>query len=396
MNKFDDPKYNVYSSNYGIETLNDDIFKKGRTETITTGDGAYEKMYFDKRTKTYKPLPLPGVTIYSDGASDRNPNSAASIKENYKNIILELRNQGYNNWADAVEYINQHGGGIGNAIAWYQGSVARHNDLLKAQQHANTVSEKAPYKPLAKAIGLGLLGTGIGGALMTGGGLATGGSAISGISAGEGAGGGTVSLFGSNALPGYGMGSAGQAVLIPRTTLDIENLLLPLGITTLTANGYFNAANSAKNKRRYKQQTTNNDIEDRLSQIEQQLQNNNNEPWWWKNRGKIGFGLGAATTWWLTDKSHQQETDSIEQKQQEEIIDTDLEGINDLTFSRTVKDTIDSVKSSIDTLLTTGKKSNSSNNYNSNNKKLNKSSNSKVNNKSNIFFAPGDTLSNGW
>jgi hypothetical protein len=119
MNRFDDPKYNVYSTNYGIETLNDDIFEKGGTETITTGDGVYEKMYFDKKTKTYKPLSLPEVTVRPNDAPKRNQSSAANVRENYRNIILGLRNQGYNNWADAVEHINQHGGGVGNAVAWY-------------------------------------------------------------------------------------------------------------------------------------------------------------------------------------------------------------------------------------------------------------------------------------
>lgn len=139
MKNSHNPKYNIYSANYGIETLNDDIFEKGGTETITTGDGVYEKMYFNKKTKTYKPLPLSEVTIRPDDAPDRNPSSAASVRESYRNIILGLRNQGYNNWADAVEHVNQYGGGVGNAVAWYQGSVARYNDLLNAQQHANIV-----------------------------------------------------------------------------------------------------------------------------------------------------------------------------------------------------------------------------------------------------------------
>lgn len=174
MNKFDDPKYNVYSTNYGIETLDDDIFKKGGTKIITTGDGIFEKMYFDKRTQTYKPLPLQEVTVRPKDAPERSPHDINTIREAYRNIMLGLRNEGYNNWADAVEHVNQHGGGIGNAVAWYQGSVARHNDLLKAQQHANTVSEKKEYQPLAKALALLMLGAGAGGAAMTGGSLATG------------------------------------------------------------------------------------------------------------------------------------------------------------------------------------------------------------------------------
>ena len=113
------PKYNVYSANYGIEALDDDIFKKGGTETITTGDGVYEKMYFDKRTQTYKPLPLQEVTVRPDEAPERSPHDINTIREAYRNIMLGLRNEGYNNWADAVEHVNQYGGGVGNAVAWY-------------------------------------------------------------------------------------------------------------------------------------------------------------------------------------------------------------------------------------------------------------------------------------
>lgn len=388
MTNFDDPKYNVYSSNYGIETLNDDIFKKGGTETITTGDGVYEKMYFDKRTKTYKPLPLQEVTIRPDNAPDRNPNSAASIRESYRNIILGLRNQGYNNWADAVEHVNQHGGGVGNAVAWYQGSVARHNDLLKAQRHANTVSEKKEYQPLAKGLALLMLGAGAGGALMTGGGLAggttVGGSAVGGTTAG-----GTASYFGTSLLPGFEssivMGPGGSAMLTPAaTTLGLESLVLPAGgITALALDHQYRRNDTpsgnqqrgyqrGRNRRQNKQQNINNDVESRLSELERKMSqpqnNNNNDPWWWEHRGKLLFGLGAGATWWLMNKQNQQPSDSVEQKKQEQIINSDLDSIENIELIRTIDPT------------------GSVNNLNNDEDDL----------ESIILFNPNDTLSKGW
>lgn len=226
MNKFDDPKYNVYSTNYGIETLDDDIFKKGGTKTITTGDGIFEKMYFDKRTQTYKPLPLQEVTVRPKDAPERSPHDINTIREAYRNIMLGLRNEGYNNWADAVEHVNQYGGGIGNAVAWYQGSVARRNDLLKAQQHANTVSEKKEYQPLAKSLAFLMLGAGAGGALMTGGGL--------GLGAATGAG----SNLGFTAAPiltntGGGASTIGLPQIMIGVKEAIPSILTMIGLTQL-------------------------------------------------------------------------------------------------------------------------------------------------------------------
>jgi hypothetical protein len=93
--------YNLNSANYGIETLDDDIFKKGGTYMLSSEDGFYHNRYFDKRTNTYKTLPLPEVTIRPDNSSDIN--SKDKIRDAYTNVILNLRNSGYNNWADEVE-----------------------------------------------------------------------------------------------------------------------------------------------------------------------------------------------------------------------------------------------------------------------------------------------------
>lgn len=130
--------YNLNSANYGIETLDDDIFKKGGTYMLSSEDGFYHNRYFDKRTNTYKTLPLPEVTIRPDNSSDTN--SKDKIRDAYTNVILNLRNSGYNNWADEVENQNLKGG-VGNALAWYQGSLARYNELQRAEQNANAVRE---------------------------------------------------------------------------------------------------------------------------------------------------------------------------------------------------------------------------------------------------------------
>lgn len=247
MNKFDDPKYNVYSTNYGIETLDDDIFKKGGTETITTGDGVFEKMYFDKRTKTYKPLPLQEVTVRPNDAPERSPHDINNIREAYKNIILGLRNEGYNNWADAVEHVNQYGGGVGNAVAWYQASLARHEDLLKAQRHANIVSEKKEYQPLAEALAFLMLGAGVGGAAMTGAGAglgstaaATGGTTATGAGVG--------STLGFTAAPILANTSAGT-IGLPQIAIGLKEampaILTTIGLAQLASRSSGSSAGSS-------------------------------------------------------------------------------------------------------------------------------------------------------
>ena len=120
--------YTYQTTNQGIPNLKSLLLKQDKQlyKVDTYDDGSLTQQFIDKNGNL-QTLTLPQIDVYSEYI----PNNQ-KYKDSYRLLTYNLRQKGFNNWANRLDDIAKSEG-VGNALHLHNNMVSRVNELRKAK-----------------------------------------------------------------------------------------------------------------------------------------------------------------------------------------------------------------------------------------------------------------------
>ena len=136
--------YTYQTTNQGISNLKSPLLKQDKQlyKVDTYDDGSLTQQFIDKNGNL-QTLTLPQIDVYSEYTPDNQ-----KYKDSYRLLTYNLRQKGFNNWANRLDDIAKSEG-VGNALHLHNNMASRVNELRKAKGSTWDDSDIATLTDLA-------------------------------------------------------------------------------------------------------------------------------------------------------------------------------------------------------------------------------------------------------